>query len=189
MIGRLAFPIYAFLIANGFRHTRDRRKYLGRMIVFALLSEIPFDIAFWHGFPNMSHQNIYFTLSLGLCCLMCKDWLCTRVHPILATMLPFAVGAFAAELIHSDYGAIGIATIVLFDLWLEKRLHTAFLALLLGLIYYSSSDIQFLAVLAVIPIVCYNQRPGLRHPVIQYAFYLFYPLHLLALHYVSIIRP
>ena len=57
MIGRVAFPIYLFLLVEGFVHTKNIKKYIIRLTLFAILSEVPFDMAFWGGFVNMQHQN------------------------------------------------------------------------------------------------------------------------------------
>lgn len=103
-VGRLAFPIYCFLIVEGFLHTRNVKKYLGRLLVFALISEIPFDLAVFHAINGdnfmtvfdywgnmevfwkwlkwmMSYQNVYFTLFLGLATIAMMDWV-QRFFPI-----------------------------------------------------------------------------------------------------------
>ena len=69
IIGRLAFPIYAFLIAQGVKHTGREGKYLLRLAVGFLLSELPFDILFKGGF-TWEYQNVYLTLLLGAGLLM-----------------------------------------------------------------------------------------------------------------------
>ena len=65
-IGRCAFPIYAFLLVQGYRHTHSVGKYLGRLALFSILSEVAFDLAFFRSFPYWGDQNVYFTLALGL---------------------------------------------------------------------------------------------------------------------------
>ena len=72
MIGRLAMPIFSFFIAEGFAHTRDKKKYLGRLGLFALISEIPFDLAF-DGRLGLGHQNIMLTFFLAASALLLFD--------------------------------------------------------------------------------------------------------------------
>ena len=74
MIGRLAMPIFSFFIAEGFSHTRDKKKYLCRLGIFALISEIPFDLAF-EGKIGFSHQNIMLSFFLAVVALMLYDWI------------------------------------------------------------------------------------------------------------------
>lgn len=73
-IGRFAFPVFCFLLVEGFLHTRNVYKYAGRMFLFALISEIPFDIALKSGWYDPSKQNVYFTLLIGLLVLIGISW-------------------------------------------------------------------------------------------------------------------
>lgn len=180
-IGRLAFPIFVFLLVEGFYHTRDVKKYLLRMGAFALLSEIPFDLAFYGKVLEFTHQNIFFTLFLGLLCLFLmkeaekkfqKNVFAINVLNAVITLF-FSVAAFYLK---TDYGFAGILLVVAFYLFRGSRLLCA-----LALLFVSGfliKGIQVLAVLAMLPIAFYN---GQRGKNIKYVFYIFYPAHLLIL--------
>jgi len=109
-IGRIAFPLFCFLIAEGAVHTRDMKKYLLRLGVFAVFSELPFDLAFYHQAFYCEKQNVYWTLFLGLAVI----WL-FKQYPIESWKgylgLLFAAGF--AEIFCTDYGAAGVLVIVL----------------------------------------------------------------------------
>jgi hypothetical protein len=110
MAGRPAFILFAFLITEGFSHTRSRRNYAVRLGIFALLSEIPFDLAHSGGI-DFGFQNVFFTLLIGLGVCAGLEW----AGPRLALSLPVLFGGLlAAELLRSDYGAWGIMLIALF---------------------------------------------------------------------------
>ena len=64
--GRLAFPVFCFLLVEGFVHTHDVKKYVRRLFLFALISEVPFDLAFFRTPFALDHQNVYWTLALGV---------------------------------------------------------------------------------------------------------------------------
>lgn len=179
-IGRLSFPIFVFLLVEGFCHTRDARKYLMRMGAFVLISEVPFDLAFYGKILEFKHQNIFFTLFLGLLCLFLmkeaktrfeKNAFAVNVLNILL-VLGFCV---AAEYLRTDYGAAGIALIVAFYFFRGNRLLCTGALLLVSV---SINRIQTFAVLAMLPIFLYNGQKGKN---IKYAFYIFYPAHLLVL--------
>ena len=107
--GRLAFPLYCFLLVEGFLHTHSLRQYAGRMLAFALVSELPFDLAFFHTLVYRGHQNVYWTLFFGLCALGCLRHCGERSAPGIFSALALAV---LAELLRTDYGAIGVLLIV-----------------------------------------------------------------------------
>lgn len=184
LIGRLAFPIYCFLLVEGFFYTRSRKKYAGRLFLFALLSEVPFDMAFNHSFFDPSYNNVFFTLLIGLLTIWAADVIKrtwkrkdgAQALCVLCMMLPVCAGAFAAHAMRTDYRAAGVLAIVLIYWFRDNRIRAAGAAVAeLALL----SDIrEAAAFLVLLPLWCYD---GTRGKQIKYFFYAFYPLHLLAL--------
>ena len=167
-IGRIAFPIYAFLLVEGFLHTRDVKKYLTRMFLFAVVSEIPFDLAVFHTPFYWGYQNVFFSLFLGLLALAGIRWGTGLWKQALALIM--CVGA--AQLINCDYGAFGVFFIVLLYMTrYDKKTQTVLGAL--SLVW------ELPGILAFIPIRLYNGTRGRCGN--KYFFYAFYPAHLLIL--------
>ncbi|MCH5341052.1 MAG: conjugal transfer protein TraX [Acetatifactor sp.] len=100
LVGRLGFPIFCFLLVEGFEKTRSKTKYALRLLLFALISEVPFDLAFSAKVLEFGYQNVYFTLFLGLLALCAYDYLDNHKLPIVAQWLLFIVGVvlFGARL-------------------------------------------------------------------------------------------
>lgn len=92
MVGRLGFPIFCFLLVEGFEKTGNRAKYALRLGLFALISEVPFDLAFSAKVLEFEYQNVYFTLFLGLLALCVYDFLSKRKLPVVARWLLWAMG-------------------------------------------------------------------------------------------------
>jgi len=179
MIGRLAFPIFCFLISEGVYHTKNRGKYLFRMGLFALLSEIPFDLAFHGKLFEKSGQNVFFTLALGVLGLMLYDYF-YKVIRFGALAFP-ALCMLLASCIHTDYGALGVLMITVCYLLRPKKyiqLAGVFVTNVALSLWYKR-DIQLFACAALIPIALYNGKRGKVSTFGQYFFYGFYPLHLL----------
>ena len=171
-IGRAAFPIFCFLLVEGAVHTRSPRKYLLRLAYFALISEIPFDLAL----PNQPFywgtQNVFFTLLAGLLVIQAfqrspgQEW---------RGMLALAVLGAAAELCGTDYGAIGVAVIAVMYLLRERFWAASVLSLILLVLL---ARIEIFSIPAFLILALYNGKRG-RQP--KYFFYVFYPVHLLIL--------
>jgi hypothetical protein len=193
-IGRIAFPIFAFVLVEGFLHTSNYKKYFIRMFLFALLSEIPFDLALyrinlWSDYKVLfSHQNIFFTLSAGFLSM----YLIERFYvscPLLS-VLGVAVALFLAQTFHFDYGGFGILVILLFYgyqrfyHWLPSLFGYAF-ALLPLLI--SGGSTRFFVLFSLLPLLFYSGQKGefsfanRQLPGGKYFFYVYYPAHLLCL--------
>ena len=178
IIGRLAFPIYCFLMVEGAVHTRNMKKYILRMGIFALISEVPFDLAFYHRLVYTGHQNVFFTLGLGLLAIWFLE------HPIeqldipdvLYKLLVIIAAGLIAEFFNTDYGFTGIAVICIFYyLRGQPQLKYPIAVILLA----AMGGVEVYAVLALIPILLYNGQRGRQTKAMQYGFYIFYPAHLL----------
>lgn len=171
-LGRLAFPIFAFQAAEGYRHTRNFRRYCLRLAVFALISEIPFDLMAFGEFIYLSHQNVMFTLLLGLAACRLYD----RGFSLAALLtLP------AATLLCTDYGGLGVVTVLLFHVFRGQKLPLLLFLLLLNGCGYGFLSIQTFAALAWVPICLYRGEKGRGGKALQYGSYVFYPLHMLIL--------
>lgn len=170
--GRIAFPLFCFLLVEGFVHTHDRRSYGLNLLVFALVSEPIFDLSRMLIPFDITYQNVFFTLFvsyLGLCAYEdLRDRPALRVFSVLGL-------ALASMVLACDYGPRGYAMVLmLYVLREEPLVKTA-----LGSCITTST---WRAGLAFIPINLYNGERGfIRGRVLKYAFYAFYPLHLLVI--------
>ena len=184
VIGRIAFPIYCFLLAEGAHYTGNPRKYALRLAFAMVLSEIPFDLVF-RGRLTLGYQNVLLTLLLGFAML---ELLRHLESPILklAAAVPFCQ---AAELLRCDYGAQGVAMILLFGLAREYGWNLWQMGLGLVLVSLSRASlpidllglpipIELFSLLGLIPIALYSGEKATRSRWVQWAFYLFYPVHL-----------
>ena len=182
-IGRIAFPIYCFLLAEGMKKTRNPLKYILRLCLGILLAELPFDILFEGGF-TWEYQSVMVTLTLGAVMLLCmrkteKTWL------KMLLILPFAI---LAELAKSDYGGWGIAMIAVFALAQRPVSQCVWLFLVNGAmnsagipIFGVTVSVQLFAMAAMPLILLYSGKKLTHNKAVQWGFYLFYPLHLLLL--------
>ena len=197
LIGRTAFPLFVWLLVEGFFHTSSRKKYLGRMAFFALVSELPFDLALY-GRPDRQGQNVFFTLSISLVMLVfleramdaCERKRQAGEKALLQTLA--AVGTVAApmapaELFCVDYGGSGPLLAALFYCYKRKGspgLAVSFLifCLSMGLL---TAMVEIFGIVSVPLIARYNgKRTGRGRGRL---FYLFYPLHLLILYGISML--
>lgn len=200
-IGRLSMPIFAFLLVEGYFHTSNLKKYAGRLFLFALISEIPFNLAIGGRVLYPIHQNILWSFLISL-------WLIHRNEKarqtgklwrrILTGTATVAIGTVLGLLTFVDYYHAGILTILVFYFFRGRKWwHYAGQAL--GLWYLNTEVLgglvyeftlfglpvifhqQAFAMLALIPIWLYRGRQGHRSKTFQYVCYGFYPFHLLIL--------
>ena len=211
IVGRIAFPIFVYLIYNGYRHTKSPMRYALRLGIFALISQVPFAL-FCHHSSYFQNGNVFITLMLALLCVWAADelkkrtatkWLC--LFPALAVICGYYFG-----LLKSDYGAKGILMAMIFllldgkNLW--KRVLTC--VFMLCAVYYAPilacglnlirgngfifsltnwEKQQFWSLMALPFIFAYNGEKGgaiqnkVVAKILQMGFYIFYPAHMLLL--------
>ena len=199
IVGRIAFPIYGLMVAEGVIYTRSRPRYFLRLLMFAILSELPFDLALRGRLAVWDHQNVYFTLMLGMIIMSVIAWGSRlpgwKKIPGLGLAAVLAAGfAYASrKWLHLDYQAAGIVMLTVIGIlvmpleelrsripW-ENFLRCFFVAAAVIAMTPLTSSSEYYALLALIPIYFYNGKKGYTSEVIKYAFYAFYPLHLLIL--------
>ena len=172
VIGRLAFPIFAFLIVEGYLHTRNSRRYAKNLLLLALLSIIPWNLEHGHWLAIRGH-NVMFTLFLGVVCI---DSIAKYSKQKSSLII---LGSLLVSFIFStDYGPAGIALIITMYLLRERRFYQNLAMVPL----FMPNKYTMSAMLASIPIMMYNgQRGFIKGNFGKYLMYLFYPLHLLIL--------
>ena len=207
IVGRIAFPIFVYLIYNGYRHTKSPVKYALRLAVFALISQVPFSLMC--GYATIwDRGNVFVTLLMALLCIWSADTLWKKRALKWFCLLPalLVIGGYYFGLLKSDYGAKGIIMAMVFwlldgkEVW--KRILTC--VLVLCAVYYSDilgcalnlvqgdgfvfsltswEKMQACSLLALPLIFAYNGEKG-KMPggkIAQYGFYVFYPAHMLLL--------
>lgn len=173
ILGRIAFPIFAFMIVEGFFKTKSQWKYLRNLLIFAVISEIPYDMFQSAEFVNTWSQNILWGLALGLFTIMVidrlKDYIKKRPLWIFVSLLIVALSSLGSMLISSDYEYYAIIIIYLYYLFYDKRLVAS------GLGYLVIIK-EIYAILGFATVLLYNGEKGKQNKIFNY---LFYPVHLL----------
>lgn len=204
-IGRMAFPIFAFQIAEGFIHTSNYKKYALRLLGFALISEIPFNLFYSSRWFNPFHQNVLFTLLFGLLAISVIDKArkTKTAKNILLGILWLILLCGASVLSFADYGFWGMLTVVMF--YLLRDFPFAWLAqlvamILIHIVFFEGQvfpvelfginmeiPTQGFAVFSLIPIWLYGGKKGTKNKILQYGFYAFYPVHMLILYLIRLL--
>lgn len=191
-VGRLAFPIFAFFIAEGYAHTRDFGRYFRRMAILAVVSEIPFNLENGAVF-DLTRQNVLWTFCLALLTLRGLEALGRErgFGRWAGCGLVLAAGFAAGELLRTDYGGWGVVTVALLYLCRDGKYAKLWLLLAMAAVnglgmgsltmpvFGGEMPIQIFAVAALPVIWLYNGQAGPKG--LRRAFYVFYPAHLLVL--------
>lgn len=189
--GRIAFPLYAFLAVEGYVHTSNIEKYLKRLLIFALISQIPF-MLFRTLVGEWMMLNIMFTLSFGLLNIYVFDKLENKYYlsmPIIGILI------FMGYYLNVDYSWYGVTTVLLFYFFREHKVARIFAFLLLSLIFYydrlfvnysTSHLLSYLFTnISTIIMLFYNGKLGIKT---KYFYYWFYPVHMVILYGISLLR-
>lgn len=199
-IGRLAFPIFAFMIVEGYFHTKNLKKYVRRLLLFAILSEIPFNLALGSRIFYPIHQNVLwsFLISIGLIYWNEKVKEKQGWKRLLVGAASVGIGYVAGLITFVDFYNAGILTVLVFYFMRSKK-WWCYIGQLLCLWYINFEMLggfayevsifgeplliarQGIALLALIPIWLYKGKQGYYSKRLQYFYYAFYPVHLLIL--------
>ncbi len=200
-IGRLTYPVFAFLAVEGYFHTSNLKKYILRMLIFAVVSEIPFNLMYGSSVFYPVHQNVLWTLLIGLILVHLNEmargrgkWYITALTAIGTVVLGTVLGIVT----FADYNTVGILTVLVFYFFRDRK-WWCFIAQAVCL-YYLNAEIlkglyfeveilgrqfevvrQSLAVFSLIPIWLYNGEKGIKSKWFKYFCYSFYPVHMLIL--------
>lgn len=205
-IGRIAFPIFAFMIVEGYFHTGNLRKYVIRLLLLALVSEIPFNLMYSSSWIFPFHQNVIWTLLMGLGLIHVNECVGKRgksIFCIFIGAITVVVGFFVGLITMVDYNGVGVLTVLVFYFFRQRKWWSFFGQLVvlyylnvevLGGFYYEVSILgmnfqlvqQGLALLALIPIWLYRGRQGYHSKWFRYLCYSFYPMHMLLLYILRI---
>ena len=216
-IGRLAFPIFAFQISQGYIHTKNLKKYITRLALFAVISQIPFTLFLfmvtgreftWHFTTFFSHLNIFFTLLLGLLAILAYEKL-----KVVGLLIAIGLGWFAS-FINADYGFFGVAIITLFYIFRDKKVLMAISFILTVIAHYGirtynqfrevfpdntleQLNLHFqagnlnrtliLCLCTILPIIFILAYNGKKGRDLKQVLYWFYPVHLLILYILWLI--
>ena len=199
-VGRLSFPIYAFLIAQGFAHTSDRKRYAIRLGAFALISEVPHDLLFYNTWLEFGYQNIMFELLFGFLAIWCIDKAIKEKKYLFLVIVPILVVSTA--ILNFSYDIYGMVLIIVAYLFVGKDVASGLGSAVTTYCFngfiqagfktfgryipvLTYNPAQVFAVLAAIPIMFYNGKRGKYS--LKWFFYISYPAHLLLLWVIKIL--
>lgn len=173
VIGRVAFPLFCFFIVQGFMHTRNRMKYALRLLIFAFISEVPFDLVSFNVICNPNYQNVFFTLFLGLAALIIIEKFANQ--PLIRIIGTIAC-IFAAKYLRTDYDMFGVMLIILMYFVRFNKFQNLIVGMSTRYFYGFYYQMTAFALMYL-----YN---GERGKGLKYFFYAFYPVHLLLIYFL-----
>lgn len=171
IIGRISFPIFCFLLVEGFFHTRNVYKYLGRLLLMGVISEPLFDKVVYDTWFYLKSGNVFFTLCMGLILML----LCEKMTNRYEKVIVFAAIMFLAAFIPMDYGMYGVAMIGGSYFLRENKISNVIYQGFINMILMGKT--QSYAIFGIIITLFYNGKKGYKK--LGYTFYILYPLHLL----------
>lgn len=205
IVGRLAFPIFSFMLVEGYFHTRSLRRYALRLLLAAVVSELPFNLVAGGGWLYPFHQNVMWTLLMALGTIHLNERARRQGSPLLRVLTAaFTIvgGYILGTLLMVDYYGVGVLTVLVFyflrgDDWMRRLGQLAGMyylncemlgSQLLPVTFFGATlefPLQGFAVFALIPIWLYHGRQGYHAKWLQRVYYAFYPLHLALLALVA----
>lgn len=211
LIGRIAFPIFAYQISEGYIHTQNIKKYFLRLGIFAIISQIPFSLFIYkisnNSLDSILSLNVFFTLFLGLLSIFLYDYFIKLSHKrktnlaensflstykILGIVIVLLIG-YIAKILNTDYGFWGILVVFAFYVFKNDKLAMVISFIALCIIKYGISIINYgynyiyvlLCIFTILPVAIISFYNGKQGRKIKYLLYFFYPLHLLFLYFIA----
>ena len=186
IIGRIALPLFAFCISEGYIHTKDKKRYLKRLAVFALISEIPFNLLFNGTIFYLGHQNVILTFFIAILSLIVFDKITQNKKKISYVFGAFIVILFGvlALILKTDYNFFAVSLVFIYYVFNNKSNNVRNV---IGTIYQlliRNVGIYIYGALSCIPIFLYNGKKGKG---IKWLFYVFYPGHMLIIYLIKIL--
>lgn len=198
-IGRIAFPMFAFMIAEGCYYTKDIKKYTKRLLLFAIISEIPFNFMMGSSIIYPFHQNVLWTFLIAVFVIQIIEKAKNsgkKVLIVLAIVVGGIIGYLLGVILMTDYNGCGVLTVLLFYLFRDRGKWYNIIITIIGLLYINCFMIggfeyniglfgktifinqQAFAVLALMPIFLYHGKQGNYNKIIKNIYYWFYPAHI-----------
>lgn len=192
IIGRISFPIFVFLLVEGYFHTKNRKKYLIRIGIFSLLSEVPYDLFFTETLFFPDNQNVFFTLFFSLCMMCLLDKLRQISQRAVSSMLQMVIAAIFCILsliLRTDYTVYGILLAAILFWFHDSRKCQCIFGFFILNLDFAINGINFVysagLLIGFLILYFYNGEQGKRK--FGYFYYLFYPAHLLLLSVISLL--